>query len=129
MPVSERIARERQSRHDARMDEAAKVVPNGMYCYEWLTEPKLVIVDGVPRIRGESRMCPYWKLHGGKRPQENGYCRLLKVGDWTPPEKGGTFLLWDQVKECGVNHGHDEEDHTLVVGAAPIEGKEAASSV
>jgi hypothetical protein len=129
MPVSERIARERQVRHDARMEEAREVVPHGMYCYQWLTKPELVVVDGVPRIKGESRMCPYWKLHGGKRSQENGYCRLMKVGDWTPPGKGGTFLLWDQVKECGVNDACDEDDHAFVVGSPAVEGEEAASSI
>ena len=32
--------------------------------------------------------------------QDNGYCRYTKTGDWTHPAVG---LLWDQVKECGVN--------------------------
>jgi hypothetical protein len=30
----------------------------------------------------------------------NGWCDYLKTGDMVMP--GGTDLLWDQVKECGI---------------------------
>lgn len=32
--------------------------------------------------------------------QANGFCSYLQLGDWM---KGGTFLLWDAVKECNIN--------------------------
>lgn len=31
--------------------------------------------------------------------QENGYCSYLQKGDWDL----SLGLLWDQVKECGIN--------------------------
>lgn len=111
MPVSERIARERQQRHEARMARAEEVVPEGMYCYRHTgrmveqTSPNGTVYR-VP----ETVACPYHKIHGGKRSQENGYCRLLKAGDWMP-RPHGTMLLWDSVKECGINMGElDEPD-------------------
>jgi hypothetical protein len=36
----------------------------------------------------------------------NGYCKFLRAGDW---QKDGTFLLWEQLKECGVNEYTEEE--------------------
>lgn len=78
----------RQARYAARMAVAAQIVPEGPYCY------------------GKDGRCPYWKRNGMKRAQENGYCRLLKTGDWERVRNGkrmGFGLLWDQVKECGIN--------------------------
>ena len=31
--------------------------------------------------------------------QAQGYCHFIQQGDWM---EGGTMLLWDQCKECGV---------------------------
>lgn len=65
------------------------VIPAGIYCYD------------------QNGLCPYWSSRADKHHQENGYCSFLEVGDW---EVKGCSLLWDQVKECGVNCSWDEED-------------------
>jgi hypothetical protein len=77
-------------------------IPPGMYCYsrEVGSDPD---PDGVRRVTP----CPYWGSHPDKVTQQNGYCAHLKAGDW---EDDGTFLLWDMVKECGVNDDLDEDD-------------------
>lgn len=63
-------------------------IPKGIYCYD------------------ENGRCPYWSKNLDKDHQESGYCSFLEVGDW---EDKGVSLLWDQVKECGINDGVDEE--------------------
>jgi hypothetical protein len=100
MPVSDRIARERQARYDRRMAQAEAVVPHGSYCYTPLS---------VENGRMTVKVCPHWKHNPRKRSQETGYCRLLKSGDWMQ-HPHGTSLLWDYVKGCGVNPGSDEPD-------------------
>lgn len=108
----ERIVRERQTRHDRRMEQAAEVVPYGMYCYTrtpdaaWDAERA---ATGRPFIPGRYAPCPYYKVRQDKPEQQRGYCRLVKAGDWMPAEKGGTMLLWDGCKECGVNMPSDAE--------------------
>ena len=86
-----------------------KYIPKGFYCYN-------------------ITCCPFWDMDKNKPEQENGYCHYLKRGDWDiNPEiyEGAIFcygkgvkedieglplsLLWDQVKECGVNDYTDEE--------------------
>lgn len=61
-------------------------IPMGLYCY--------IIVNN------EYKKCPHWSLNPNKPIQENGYCDLLKRGDWDVPYLS---LLWDQCKECGIN--------------------------
>lgn len=64
--------------------------------------------------------CPYWehydaKIHGPLPPEYDdpnygdpgAYCSYLHTGDWLPD---GTMLLWDQVKECGLNYGFEDEE-------------------
>ena len=78
-------------------------IPKGSYCYN---------ANGI---------CPFWDKDNTKDEQENGYCHFLKRGDWDMNAEGGRMidvktgevieldyysiggLLWDQVKECGVN--------------------------
>lgn len=68
-------------------------IPEGDYCYTLLA----IVRNG----RGmKIKTCPYWELMLDKPEQDNGYCHYLKYGDW---EHNGLGLLWDQVKECGVN--------------------------
>lgn len=57
-------------------------IPKGIYCYD------------------DKGTCPYWSMDEEKPQQESGYCRFMGVGDW---EEKGTWLLWDMVKECGIN--------------------------
>jgi hypothetical protein len=69
-------------------------IPQGMYCYTRLSKNSNHIT-GLNIIK-----CPYWSMRNDKPHQENGYCSFLGRGDW----EGDEFsLLWDQVKECGMN--------------------------
>ena len=65
-----------------------KLIPKGMYCYD---------KDGI---------CPFWRKNKLYPEQLDGYCHLLKKGDWEI--KGG--LLWDQCKECEINVKDTEEE-------------------
>lgn len=93
---------------------AESLIPEGMYCYAPMQGPSPE--NGwVFRVKP----CPYWqrydeKLHGplpenwSSMTEDGGpgaYCRYLKTGDWLDD---GTWLLWDQVKACGVNEGDDD---------------------
>lgn len=84
------------------------VIPNGAYCYRH-TDRKVecaeMFIDGQwqpvkPYKIPEIQMCPYWSSRADKPDQNNGFCAYLGFGDW---EEEGMTLLWDQVKECGVN--------------------------
>jgi hypothetical protein len=104
MPVSQRIQAERQLRHDRRMAEAKLNVPEGDYCYGHTGRMIETDLPGGAKAKvPEARLCPYWKRRGDKPEQANGYCRLMKAGDWMP-QRLRTVLLWDQVKECDINH-------------------------
>ena len=50
--------------------------------------------------------CPYWDIRNDKPYQLNGYCELLKIGDWM--EKPYSEL-WDQVKYCGISEAYGDE--------------------
>lgn len=69
-----------------------KYIPkNTLYCYT------------VKYVNGKRTEvpCKYWVSNSNKPEQLNGYCKFLKQGDWM---EEGTFLLWDQCKECKVSH-------------------------
>ncbi|WP_262267235.1 hypothetical protein [Microvirga yunnanensis] len=104
MPVQAAAALSRQSRHDRRIGRAEAVIPHGDYCYRITSVA--TGADGAPSLK--TQCCPYWKGRKDRPEQRFGYCRLLKVGDYThgrtPDGKPrATSLLWDQVKECGLN--------------------------
>lgn len=98
------------------MPEAASVVaaehpevPVGHYCY---THVEDAAFDAERRAAGRTAFipgrfisCPHWELRADKPTQQNGFCRLMNSGDW---EDEGISLLWDQVKECGINMGEDD---------------------
>jgi hypothetical protein len=84
------------------------VIPAGCYCYD------------------EKGKCPYWSKVNNLPEQENGYCSYLGYNDYdrntdigeikwegqhgpvyTAPHDIPISLLWDQVKQCGIN---DDED-------------------
>jgi hypothetical protein len=67
-------------------EEMKKRIPQGLYCYD------------------ENGRCPWWSVNLRYPKQNNGYCSYLEKGDWMD----NFGLLWDQVKECGVNE--DWED-------------------
>lgn len=72
------------------------LIPHGMYCYT-----PLDVRDATGHMA--IKPCPFWSRRADKDEQESGHCAFMDVGDW---ETGG--LLWDQVKECGVNDECDE---------------------
>lgn len=109
MPISERIQRERQNRYDRRLADAKSKIPDGHYCYGHTGNMRnTVLAGGEIASVPEFEMCPYWKRRGDKPEQANGYCRLMKAGDWMSLPLG-TDLLWDQVKECGINSADDDD--------------------
>jgi hypothetical protein len=61
-------------------------IPKGLYCYD------------------QNGNCPYWSADANQPEQEYGHCAYLGWGDW---EQEGLTLLWDQVKECGINGDYD----------------------
>lgn len=71
-------------------EKGKSVIPKGDYCYD------------------EDGSCPYLDCATNLEKQSNGFCWFLGKGDWMPSEEGGTFLLWDQCKECGENEGDFE---------------------
>lgn len=105
MPVSEAIKLARQSRHDRRIAAASKNIPEGPYCYRVTGSPRAATQpDGSEQIRIPTETCRYYKIRKDKPAQQNGFCRLLKAGDWMP-HPHGTMMLWDGCKECGINPG------------------------
>jgi hypothetical protein len=77
----------------------ASVIPAGLYCYEGLGYS-----DDTKSY--QIKLCPYWSCDPTKPEQECGYCSFLKRGDW---EADHWSLLWDQVKECGINYDIEED--------------------
>jgi len=67
------------------------LIPHGVYCYQY---------HGTEFV-----LCPFWSKNHLMPEQENGYCSFLSMADWYGEGQG---LLWDQVKECGINE--DLED-------------------
>lgn len=77
------------------------VIPPGGYCYSITEAP-----SAANGFRLKTRTCPYWSSDLQRDEQEGGYCSYLKRGDWEGP---GLGLLWDQVKECGVNDATEDD--------------------
>lgn len=66
-------------------------VPEGCYCYEILGHCGTTI---------KIKSCIFADKDRRRNLQANGYCHLLKVGDWMD---GSSGLLWDGCKDCGIN--------------------------
>jgi hypothetical protein len=79
---------------------AESLIPSGSYCYKF-NGKNTVGEDGLPQF-GVDR-CPFWDMKPEQPEQMNGYCHYMKQGDF---EAEHLSLLWDGVKECGIN---DEE--------------------
>lgn len=90
------------------------LIPQGPYCYKITSKWKLKS-NGLPYY--ETEKCPYWSMREDKPRQQNGYCSFLDAGDW---QEDGTMLLWDQVKECGINDDLEEFSES---GASDIHDK------
>lgn len=79
-------------------EKAHPEIPEGMYCYTMLG----VMPDG----RGiRTKVCPHWGIDPNHGSQDNGYCKLTGLKDWVD-----NTLLWDQVKECGINYDWEDEE-------------------
>lgn len=98
MALSQQVQSARQQRYERRRRAAARVIPVGPYCY------KLVASEGPEDSTASFTFvkCPYWKHRKDKPQGQNGYCRLLKLGDFTPGKRS-TSDLWDHVKACAIN--------------------------
>lgn len=66
-------------------------IPKGMYCYTIIK----VHDEGFLEVEA----CPYLYNIKEKHKQENGYCAYMNFKDWD----SGMGLIWDSVKECGIN--------------------------
>lgn len=112
MTIDKRRLADREARHQARLAKAAETVPHGHYCYSRRSDPEADAerrASGRPFVPGRYVPCPYLKVRGD-RPEHRGcYCRLLKRGDGTGNRRN-TTMLWDGVKECGVNRPHEEDE-------------------
>lgn len=82
------------------------VIPEGMYCYKLVAVEKRA-EEGTPIMK--TQRCPYWAINPEKDDQNNGYCALLEVSAGNGYDENMS-LLWDQVKECGINKHLNEED-------------------
>lgn len=74
-----------------RMRNIEAHIPKGSYCYGF-------------REDGKHVRCPFWQIDPTKHYQENGICEAFNMRDY--PDGG---LLWDMVKECGINDEWTEE--------------------
>lgn len=104
-----------------------RIIPEGGYCYSvlGLVEDE----NGLPVMK--TKPCPYWGRDKDQLEQSDGYCAKLKSGDW---HQGGTILLWDMVKECGINERTEEEEEAhqpihanMRENPAPFEGENSPS--
>jgi len=68
-------------------------IPQGYYCYSYLGFDE---ENGFPIFH----YCPWYGVDKTKEDQDCGYCHYLGIGDW---QMKGAGLLWDSVKECGIN--------------------------
>jgi len=81
-----------------------QMIPHGCYCYQVVE-----LIDKKNSSKGLRVLnCPFWELKKSQPEQENGYCKLLDVGDWE--EDVGCGMLWDGIKECGINLDDGEEN-------------------
>ena len=93
-------------------------IPKGYYCYSNLTvgyKPADEIHVKLSEIFGEptssvmpvfhTTNCPYWGSDPNQESQNSGFCTFLNTRDWDDSSGG---LLWDQVKDCGINVDYED---------------------
>lgn len=83
---------------------------------KWLPLTKQNVLDLVPKsdycysgFKNTYKCCPFWMTLKQFPKQSNGYCTLMEVGDFMTLSNNGTSLLWDQVKECGINPAEERD--------------------
>jgi hypothetical protein len=72
------------------------VIPDGPYCYTRLG-PMQSVDGGWPTM--PIKTCPYWRR---TENGDNAHCDYLDESD--------CFVLWDQIKICGVRDDFDLEE-------------------
>ena len=72
-------------------------IPIGVYCY--------TIESVYPDGRIKIKPCPYHEIDTTLPEMQCGICTKFNIND----NRDGT-LLWDMVKECGINDVLDESD-------------------
>jgi len=80
-------------------------IPDGVYCHGPIHPVKDPSKPLGVRFEAPQR-CPYWTTRPDRHPQDNGFCTYLNKGDGDD----GIWLLWDQVKACGIKDGMDEDE-------------------
>lgn len=94
------------------------LIPEGHYCY------KVIGRGNAGRLK--TQLCPYWvrttsgliiclrtmtiELDDGKSSEEIAFRRYGRQGLDALLNDEPPSLLWDQVKECGINENFDDED-------------------
>lgn len=70
------------------------------YCYKYLRY--IEASEKIPYGGMNIKVCPYWKILKEKDKYGNNicYCKYLKLKS---EEYDPLNLIWDMVKECGVN--------------------------
>lgn len=71
-------------------------IPHGPYCYFGSRNPSA----------DNYKPCGYWEFIPAKDEESSprGHCNYLNKTD----EDGSCDLLWDQVKECGINDDYED---------------------
>jgi hypothetical protein len=82
---------------------ARVVIPKGDYCYKL---KKVVYSKELELPIFKVRKCPYWCWDKRYPSEDVGYCKYLGEGD---RDDGGGGLLFDQIKECEINHFKEGE--------------------
>ena len=86
-------------------------IPQGMYCHGPLTQEG-VNENGFPILKAH-KMCPYWSNDPNLPDQANGVCSFMGLRDGDIDSLGNqVWLLWDQVKECGINDEDDPDEES-----------------
>lgn len=93
--IYENITTDALTQCEMTMAQAKSLIPKETpYCYKSISTG-----EGKPKFV----YCPFWDKIQQFPHQGNGYCHFMMKGD---DSSGG--LLWDQIKECGVDEGSDE---------------------
>ena len=73
------------------------IIPKGDYCYRY----KFIFLNKKQKHRFPMiKSCRYWGWDKRYPLEDVGYCKYLKIGD---KDKNSQGLLFDQIKECGIN--------------------------
>ena len=89
-------------------EQDMSVIPKGLYCHGPLVQEGKK-PNGLPIFKAP-KMCPYWSSDKNLPNQGNGCCSFLGVKDGDTVNDKKVWLLWDQVKECGINMDDEDEE-------------------